>query len=483
VPVWAQEGEPPSPIADAASTAGFLLLLPLGLILFTSSTLPHAKKIAPQAATNAFVVWGVAALAYLGAGFAFQFGGLAVSNPHPDFAELYWNWSPLDPTFGPGWGFIGLRGWALLGPAAKPGVYDLFLRHLALLGVVTTIPTFILYQRVRGWLLLVFGLLAGTLIYPLAGNWVWSGGWLANLGINQNLGHGFVDAGLAMPFVITGVISLAALVIFRRVEEMPLSSTEVDEFVEVPMPTAHLPLLSFFGLGMILWSWAFIANVQHIPTAVDIAMPRAALNGILGAFAGAVAAALYSRFTTAEFNSLMSARGGLAGLVLVSATAPFIPPWQAAMVGFVAGLLLPLLIYFVDHRLRLNDYTAGVTTLGVMGILGWLLIALAADGSSGVGWNKVGQASYLGVSGQGVSGLFVAYGYASDWPGQLNAQLLGAVSIVIWTLLLSGGLFKFGDWLAQRQEAKLVETVGEALAEQVDAEMIGEDSASVTSSS
>jgi len=121
-PVWAQSSPQPLPALKNASTAGFLLLLPLGLILFLGSSLPQAEEAAPQAMINAFVAWGVAALAYFAVGFAFQFGGLSVSNAHPDFAELYWNWSPLSASFGTGWGMIGLRGWALLGPAATPGV-------------------------------------------------------------------------------------------------------------------------------------------------------------------------------------------------------------------------------------------------------------------------------------------------------------------------------------------------------------------------
>jgi hypothetical protein len=41
------------------------------------------------------------------------------------------------------------------------------------------------------------------------------------------------------------------------------------------------------------------------------------------------------------------------------------------------------------------------------------------------------------VEGQGVSGLIVAPGYASDWPGQMVAQLVGGVAIVVWSFGLS----------------------------------------------
>ena len=40
---------------------------------------------------------------------------------------------------------------------------------------------------------MLLGFLVGALIYPVAGNWIWGGGWLANLGSNLRLAHGFVD--------------------------------------------------------------------------------------------------------------------------------------------------------------------------------------------------------------------------------------------------------------------------------------------------
>lgn len=424
LPVAAQSGEITPPLAQAASTAGFLLLLPLGLLLLSLSALPNAEIDAPQAAITALLVWGVAVLAYFFAGFAFEFGGVAVSNPHPDFADLSLNWSPLSPSFGPNWGFVGLRGWMLLGVAATPGVYDLFLRHAALLGVVTVLPAMALFHRTRWWQLAIFGIVSGTLIYPLAGNWVWSGGWLANLGINLQMGHGFVDAGIALPMVVAGVITLTALWVTKPAKPAETESTPeiesaepADTFPETPMPSAYLPVLSLLGLGLVLWSWAFAANGQHIPTATDLAIPRAALNGFLGAFAGLVIAALYSQFTTNRVDGLMTARGTIAGLAITAAGAALMLPWQAVLLGAIAGALLPPVVYFVDRRLGLDDTTAAGAMLAVPGVLGWLVVGLVADGSTGGGWN-------------GVSGTI-----ARNLPAQLNAQLLGAAAVVGWAAL------------------------------------------------
>jgi Amt family ammonium transporter len=162
-----------------------------------------------------------------------------------------------------------------------------------------------------------------------------------------------------------------------------------------------------------------------------------AVNLVLGALGGALTAGLYSWFTTSHLNPLMSARGLVAGLVVVAAGAPFMPPWSAMAAGLIIGLILPPLIYLFDRVLRLDDTASALATFGLPALLGLLLLALVASGGYGVGWNGVGQESYLGVEGQGVSGLLVAPGYASGWPGQMQAQLVGAAAIFVWSFGLS----------------------------------------------
>ncbi len=162
-----------------------------------------------------------------------------------------------------------------------------------------------------------------------------------------------------------------------------------------------------------------------------------AVNLVLGALGGALTAGLYSWFTTSHLNPLMSARGLVAGLVVAAAGAAFIPAWSALLAGLVVGLILPPLIYLFDRVLRLDDTASTLATFGLPALLGLLLLALVAGGQYGVGWNGVGEESYLGVEGQGVSGLIVAPGYASDWPGQMVAQLVGAVAIFVWSFGLS----------------------------------------------
>ena len=103
--------------------------------------------------------------------------------------------------------------------------------------------------------------------------------------------------------------------------------------------------------------------------------------------------------------------------------------------------MTPLAIFTVDRLLRWDDPTAVLTVHGLGGALGLVALGIFADGKAGAGWNGVGADSYLGVAGQGVTGLLAAAGYQPDWPAQMQAQAVGLAALalfgffVAWLLL------------------------------------------------
>jgi Amt family ammonium transporter len=146
----------------------------------------------------------------------------------------------------------------------------------------------------------------------------------------------------------------------------------------------------------------------------------------------------------------MAVRGWLAGWVIASAAAPFIESWSALMLGALAGIILPLMMYVIDRLLRLDDATAAVSVYGVPGLLGALAVGILADGRWGAGWNGVGAQEYLLVAGQGVTGFLAAAGFAPD-SGQLTAQLasVGAIAgfalVIGWVMMAAANLV-VGVW-------------------------------------
>jgi len=452
-------------------------LVPIGLGMLACGTVPPERV--PAVMRVGWLALGLSVVGYWLCGFAFQFGGLGFATDHPELAGLAREWTlgGLDPAWGSQWGLIGLVGYLLSGPAATPAALRLFWSQLP--WITTAVAVYLWCVQGRVWpirgaqqpvasglgVLLVLGGLLQAALDTLVGNWAWGGGWLANLGLNLGLGHGLVDVGGSLVHLLAAAGALAAMVALparvpraggsrpavRQLTLPTLAAPEAGPDVRwtvqdepyVPMPALHLPVLATAGAWLALLGWVGWSSSTplHASCCQGGTLPpwqQAAIGLLLAAAGGALCALLSSWLTTGQGNALMTARGVIGALVAASAGLPFFPLWAALAVGAGAGLLVPLVQYAVDHLLRLQDDTSAVAVHGVSALWGLLAVGLFASGLAGAGWNGVGEAVYLDVEGQGVSGLLVAPGQVSDWPGQFQAQALGAAAVAASALLVSG---------------------------------------------
>ena len=310
--------------------------------------------------------------------------------------------------------------------------YTLFLAHLPWVITAATLPIMAVRGRAPAVVTLLLALLMGALIYPLAGNWVQGGGWLSALGRNLDLGHGLIDfGGAGTVHLVAAGFALAALVVWGpRTVPRQMSTLE--------LPPVHLPLLVVVGslfvlAGSLGWHWSNPLQVQFLG---EIALMRGSVNSILVAAGGLLPPLLYTWFVTGSSEPLTSARGLVAGVVAGLAVGPFVQPGVAFAIGFLAGATVPLVLFLVEGVWRLDDATGAVTASGVPAMVGLLLVGVFADGVVGNGWQMTGLGNYLGVEGQGVSGLFVASGYQINFPQQLQAQAIGILALSLWGFVM-----------------------------------------------
>ena len=441
VPVYAA---PPSPADLAEPGTVWILttllgfLMPIGVILVSwgGSDWDQMSGMASAGLLALFL----AIAGYLISGFALQYGGIGWSH---DLAGLEGLTSPFVSTEQVTAGLFGTQGFFLSGEAVGPGATYLFLSHLPWVMTAVLVSTIALQRHAPGWVRAIVGLLISMLAYPLLANWSWAGGptavtaeaggWLGNLGVNLGYGHGFVDLGGAGTIhLLGGATALLGTFVFGKrkpAKDCDDSST---------MPPVYLPMLAV--LGLLLWTVGWSANMLSHPFYAGGGMPWAilVLNALAGMTAGATMSQLYAWFAVGQADALMAARGGAAGLVAVTAAAPFIPVWSALLVGGITGLLVPLLVFLVEELWRYRDPAGSLSVSLFGGLIGLLAVALFASGQFGAGWNSVGLDNYLGIEGQGITGLIAADGFKPD-PSQFSAQLIGA-GVILSAGLLAGGL-------------------------------------------
>lgn len=415
-------------------TAMVALLAPIGFLLIGVAGLEPEH--AWNAALGGLAAVGLSTWGYWAVGFAIQFGGIGLVYPNPELRQLVWEWSPLAANWGIGWGVAGLSGWFLSGPQVTALTYTLFLAHLPWVITAATLPIMAIRGRAPAIVTLLLALLIGAFVYPLAGNWVQGGGWLSALGRNLDLGHGFVDfGGAGTVHLVSAGFALAALVVWApRTLPSPMHNLE--------LPAVHLPLLVVVGslfvlTGSLGWYWANPLQVQFLG---ETALMRGSVNSILVAAGGLLPPLLYTWFVTGSSEPLTCARGLVAGVVAGLAVGPFVQPGVAFAIGLLAGATVPFVLFILEGVWRLDDATGAVTASGVPAMVGLLLVGLFADGVAGNGWQMTGLGNYLGVEGQGVSGLFVASGYQINFPQQLQAQAIGVLALSLWGFVVGMGI-------------------------------------------
>jgi Amt family ammonium transporter len=359
-----------------------------------------------------FMVYGVGMLAYWFIGFAIQEGGV---QPVTNLGGL----APLDTEFaitlfGKSWGLFGQKGMMLGGATYDVGVMVMFLFQMVFMDTALTIVTGTAAERWKYSAFLVSSFVMGAFTYPLFANWAWGGGWLALLGANFNLGHGYSDfAGSGVVHSVGGITALAmGILIGPRIGKY----TRDGKANAIPGHDITMVLLGCFILAF-GWFGFNPGSTLGSATSGNLRISSVAVNTMLAGMTGSFGAMFYMWFRYGKPDASMTGNGLLAGLVAITAPSGFVNPTGSVIIGLIAGVLVCLSVEFVDQVLKVDDPVGAISVHGTNGIWGVISVGLFADGKSNYAgaWNTVPGS---------VTGLF--YGDM----GQLVAQLIGVATLI-----------------------------------------------------
>ena len=401
--------------------AGFLVMFMQTGFALVESGLTRAKNAAHTMAMN-FLVYPLGMLGFFFCGFAFMFGGFGPLTTLGGFNGL--NHELSFNLFGKTFDIIGFKGFGLNG-VYDVGIFALFLFQMVFMDTTATIPTGSLAERWKYSAFFIYALFVGAIIYPIYGNWVWGGGWLADMGVNFGLGHGHVDfAGSSVVHLTGGVLALVGAALLGP----RLGKFNRDGSANA-IPGHNIPM-AVIGTFILAFGW-FGFNAGSTLAGGDLRISVAAVNTMIASATGAVASTLWMWLVrTKKPDPTMMLNGMLAGLVAITAPCAFVGVGSAALIGLISGVLVIEAAFFVERKLRIDDPVGAVAVHGVNGAWGCLALGLFADGTYGDGWN--------GVAG-GVTGLF--YGDAS----QFVAQLIGVATNIIYVGAVGYLIFKLID--------------------------------------
>ena len=354
------------------STALVLLMTLPGLALFYGGLVRSSNII--SVIMQCFAIACLASIVWLVAGYSLAFSGEGAYIG--DLAKMFLRGVGTDTEAGnlpENVFFMFQMTFAIITPALIVGAYVERIKFSAVLWISGL------------WLLLVYA--------PVT-HWVWGGGWLAKMGIQDFAGG----------LVVHLNCGIAALVVAKMLGARKGFPNDVKP--------PHNPALVFVGAAM-LWVGWFGFNGGSA-----LAADGAAGMAITVTHISAATATL--TWMTIEWMShgkptlVGAATGAIAGLATITPASGFVGPIGALIIGFLAGVICYKMCGIIKNQWKIDDALDVMAVHGVGGVLGILLTApLGAVAFGG-----------LGLSEQTIGNQFIT-------------QLIGVIAVALWCLVIT----------------------------------------------
>ena len=279
-----------------------------------------------------------------------------------------------------------------------------FFFQLVFCATSATIVSGAMAERTKFLSYCIYSAVISAVVYPIETGWVWNGqGWLAQLG--------FVDfAGSAVIHMVGGIAALiGAILLGPRIGKY---TKQKDGSVQVHAIPGHSLTMGALGCFILWFCWYGFNGAA--------ASDPAQMAWILGntTIAPAVATVTCMIFTwlkNGKPDVSMCLNASLAGLVAITAPCATVDALGAFVIGAVAGILVDVVVEFLDFKLHIDDPVGAVGVHCANGIWGTI-----ADGLFNT-----------------ESGLLYGGGFA-----HLGVQVLGFVTIAAYTAVVMTIVFK-----------------------------------------
>ena len=277
-------------------------------------------------------------------------------------------------------------------------------------------------ERMRFSAMLIFCSLWLVLVYAPICHWVWGGGWLGGIGLQDFAGGSVVH-------ITAGVAALIAAT----------SMGGRRGFGTTAMPPHNLTM-TVTGAGM-LWVGWFGFNAGSA-VAADSSAAMAMLVTHLSAACGSLAWMTMEWLRHGKPSVLGIVTGMVAGLGTITPASGSVGPAGAVVIGLSAGVICYFATITLKNRLNIDDSLDVFPVHGVGGMLGLFMAGIFCSPALGI------------FSGNGFSDGVSTIG------GQLGIQLTGIAATFVYTAIVSWILLRVVDAIVTVRVDQEDETAG-----------------------
>ena len=305
-------------------------------------------------------------------------------------------------------GIIGVPNLQILtnfGAFLEGGNAPSFVFNLVFCATAATIVSGSMAERTKFASYCIYSAVISLFVYPIEAGWVWnSQGWLAQLGF-----HDF--AGSAAIHSVGGITALIGAIMIgpRLGKYLRGKDGKVQKVNAIPGHSITLGALGCFILwfgwygfnGAAAWDGKSLASI-FVTTTVAPAVAT-------------VTTMILTWIKNGKPDVSMCINGSLAGLVGITAGCDALDAFGSAIVGIVSGILVVIVVEFLDLKCHIDDPVGAVGVHFANGVWGTVAVGLLANPAAPAG----------------LEGLF--------YTGKvrlLGLQCLGIICILAWTALM-----------------------------------------------
>eukprot|EP01112_Ceratiomyxa_fruticulosa_P000278 TRINITY_DN10266_c0_g1_i1.p1 TRINITY_DN10266_c0_g1~~TRINITY_DN10266_c0_g1_i1.p1 ORF type:complete len:445 (-),score=64.35 TRINITY_DN10266_c0_g1_i1:232-1566(-) len=268
-------------------------------------------------------------------------------------------------------GFIGSFEYALYlnvpydqcGPYAPnipAALYAMFMMMFA--SITPLLMTGSFAERIKWKSFLTLTILYEVIVFYPVCHWIWGKGWLADMGV--------VDfAGGIVIHTAAGSSSLVIALFMGRRKDFDKYGGE--------FPPSNLPLAAL-GAALLFMGW-FGFNSGSALAAGPIAVSAVVSTQIGGSCSAVMWIALAWFRGKPSCTSILN--GVIAGLAGITPASGFINSQSTIILGFIIGLASYLGVYFLKHKLKIDDALDVSSVHGITGVVGSISIGFLAQRS------------------------------------------------------------------------------------------------------
>ena len=250
-------------------------------------------------------------------------------------------------------------------------------------------------------------------------HWTWGGGWLAQLGFHDFAGSNCIH-------MVGGIAAfVGAWMLGPRIGKFKKDSSGKIVGVNA-FPGHNLPLgclgVFILWLGWYGFNGAAAASIDEMGSIF-----------VTTTIAPSVATVVCMIFTWVKYGKpdvSMCLNASLAGLVAVTAPCDVCDAAGAAAIGAVSGLLVVFGVWFMDHKLHVDDPVGACAVHLLNGIWGTLSVGLFATDTAPAFARGYGDGVTFGANQIMGTGLFYGGGFKL-----LGVQLLGMLATAAWAFV------------------------------------------------